>query len=106
MENTQGVWILYAIVLMLNFLISEKQGTTTKRPEIERGIVEISQPRYFKTVLTLKKKPKCVFVKSKSKKCFGEVVLLLFPQETRGCEFVPGLYGSGLIKVDLLNLDR
>lgn len=52
MENTQGVWILYAIVLMLNFLISEKQGTATKRPEIERGIVEISQPRYFKTVLT------------------------------------------------------
>lgn len=30
MENTQRVWILYVIVLSLNFLISEG-GTTAKR---------------------------------------------------------------------------
>ena len=46
-RNTQGVWILYNIVLILNFLIAEKQRTAAKRPGIERGTVEINWPRYF-----------------------------------------------------------
>ena len=49
MGNTEGIWILYVIVLILNFLITEKQGTVIKRPGIERWTVEINQPRYFKT---------------------------------------------------------
>ena len=31
MENTQRVWILYAIVLSLNCLIAEEGATTAKR---------------------------------------------------------------------------
>ena len=54
MGNTEGVWNLYVIVLILNFLITEKQRRAAKRPEIERGSVKINQPRYFQNTLTLK----------------------------------------------------
>lgn len=62
MENTQGVSILYASVLILNFLIAEKQRTAAKRTEIERGTVAINQHRYFKNSLPLKES-KYVFAK-------------------------------------------
>ena len=65
MENTQGVSILYASVLILNFLIAEKQRTAAKRPGIEREFVEINKPRYFKNILNFKKS-KNVFFRWKS----------------------------------------
>lgn len=48
MRNTQGVWILYAIMLILNFLIAEKQRTAAERPGIERGTAEINQSINFR----------------------------------------------------------
>ena len=47
----QGVWILYNIVLILNFLIVDKQTTTAKRHVIEKT-AEISQPGYSKNAST------------------------------------------------------
>ena len=66
MENSQGVWILYATVSILNFLIAEKQRTAAKKPGIERGTVEINKPRYLKDALTFQMS-RNVFVKWKSK---------------------------------------
>ena len=53
-------------MLVLNFLIVEKQRTAAKRPGIEKGTVEINQPRYFKNALNFKKS-KNVFAKWKLK---------------------------------------
>ena len=88
MENTQGVWVLYVIVLILNVLVVYKQTTAAKRPGIERtaGVI---QPRYFQSALTLKWKSK-MYLSNGSQKRFGEADLLLFSQETRGCRFIPG----------------
>ena len=52
-ENTQEFWILYSIVLVLNFSVADNL-TAAKRHGIERGTAEIIQSRYFKNVLTLK----------------------------------------------------
>lgn len=54
MGNTQGVWILYVIVLSLKFLIADKQMTAAGRQWTVKETVEISQPRNFKNALTLK----------------------------------------------------
>ena len=48
---------------------------------------------------------KNVFVKWKLKMLCRRC-LILFSEETGGCWFHPGQYGTGLIKEDLLNLDR
>ena len=64
--------------------MAEKQRTAAKRLGIERGIVEINKPRYFNT-----EKSK-MYLSNGNQKCFGEAVLLLFPQKTRGCRFVLG----------------
>lgn len=53
-KNTQGVWILYSIVLILNSLIADKQKTVAKKSGIKRRTAEISQPGYLKNALTLK----------------------------------------------------
>ena len=42
MGNTQEVWILYSIVLVLNFLVADNL-TAAKRHGIERGTAEIIQ---------------------------------------------------------------
>lgn len=87
MGNTQQVWILYCIVLVLNFLIMKKQRTAAKRPGIERGTVKINQPRYFENPLAFKKSK--MYLSHGNKKFFGEEVLLLSSQETRDCRLVP-----------------
>lgn len=63
MGNTQGVWILRVAVLILNFLIADRQTTAAKRHGVERGTAEISQPVCLRNALTLKWKSKNVFVK-------------------------------------------
>lgn len=35
---------------------------------------------------------------------FGEEVMSLFPQETRGSGFIPGCYRSGLIREESLKI--
>ena len=68
-----------------------------------KGTVEINQSIYFRNALTLKQKSKNVFVKWNLKDALlWRSVLLLFLQETGGCEFVPDWYVSG----DFLRLDR
>lgn len=42
MRNTQGAWILYVIVLSLNFLIADTQMTAAGKHWIVKGTVEIS----------------------------------------------------------------
>lgn len=39
--NKQKVWILYVVVLILKFLIADKQRTAAERPGFEKGTVEI-----------------------------------------------------------------
>ena len=86
-------------------MLAEKQRTAAKRSGIERQSVEINQPRYFKNGLTFKKSEMYLSI-NRNQKCFGEEVLLLFPQEIRECGFVPGSFGCGLIRGDLLNLHK
>ena len=47
MGNTQGVWMLHIIVLILTLLFVDKQMTAAKKHGIERR-AGINQPRYFK----------------------------------------------------------
>lgn len=54
MGNTQGIWILYDIVLTLNFLNADEQVKTPERHEIVKGTAELNQPKYFRDALTLK----------------------------------------------------
>ena len=42
MENSQVVWILYGIVLILNFLFSDKETTAVKRHGTQKETEEIN----------------------------------------------------------------
>ena len=53
MESTEKFWILYAILLSLNFFTAEKITTTDKR-----NAARLIQFIYFKNALTPKFKPK------------------------------------------------
>ena len=53
MESTEKFWILYAILLSLNYLIAEKITTIDKRNAA--GLIQFI---YFKNALTPKFKPK------------------------------------------------
>ena len=61
MGNIQGVWILYIIVLILNFLMVNKPGTATESHGIKRETDKIYQPKYFKNALILKQKFKFIY---------------------------------------------
>ena len=52
MESTEKFWILYAILLSLNYLTTKKIPTTDKR--ITAGLIQFI---YFKNALTPKFKP-------------------------------------------------
>ena len=57
MENTQKIWILYAIFLSLNCLIAEEKLTTAKIHLIISA-AKLIQLIYFKNALTSKFKSK------------------------------------------------
>ena len=77
MENTQGVWILYSILLTLNCFgcwwvaAAERHGIVTGTPELD-------QPRYFRYVLTLTWIQKI--------NCTAEEIMLVFSQEAKGVD--------------------
>lgn len=56
MRNTHGVWILYSMVLILKFLIAEKQRTVAERHRIKRDADadKTYKSKYFKNAFTLK----------------------------------------------------
>ena len=71
--------------------MTDGQETAAGRQGIEKETDKIYQLKYFKNSLTLKQKSKTIFVKWNLKDAlFGDVVLLLFPQKTRGSGFVLG----------------
>ena len=47
MGNIQGVWILYVIMLILNFLMADGQKTATEINWIRKEINKIYKPKYF-----------------------------------------------------------
>ena len=49
-------------MMILKFLVAEKQTTATDRHWMERNIDKINQHRYLKNSLTLKQKSKTIFV--------------------------------------------
>ena len=81
MENTQKVWILYAILLSLNYLTAE-EGTTAAKRHLIINAAGLIQHIYFENALISKFKSKDMLLR--------EEVLLLFPQEMRGCRFILG----------------
>ena len=73
MENTQRIWILYVIVLSLNYLTAEEGAAAAKR----HFIINVSELVYILKMSWLQN-------------YFAEEGLLLFPQEMRGCGFIMG----------------
>ena len=71
MENTQRVWMLYVILLSLNFLMAKEGAKDTKRHLIINAAGLIQQI-YFENALTsnFKSKDKLLY--------FGEEILLFF----------------------------
>ena len=57
MENTQRIWILYAIMLSLNCLNAEKGATAYKRYLLINA-AELIQDWYFENTMTSKLKSK------------------------------------------------
>ena len=60
MGNKQGVWILYVVMLTLDFFNVYEQMTAADRLRVVRGTAELNLPRYFRNALTLKWKSKYV----------------------------------------------
>lgn len=54
MENTEGIWILSIIVLILYFFTEGHQAATPGKHGIKRETDNIHQPKYFQNPLTLK----------------------------------------------------
>ena len=71
MENTEKFWILYVLLLSLNYLIAEKI-TTDKRNAT--GLIQFI---YFKNALTPKFKPKDKLQKMKSNGFFLDLCGLI-----------------------------
>lgn len=92
------------MLVIIFFFNADEQKTASDRRGTERDADEINQSVYFRNALLSKQKSKTIFVKWKSKG-FREEVLLLLPQEMRGSRFLPGYYGSCLIREGLPNLD-
>ena len=83
MESTEKCWILYAILLSLNYLIAEKKTTTDKRNAA--GLIQFI---YFKNALTPKFEPKdkllgkriSIFVSTENGKLWISSRLIWFDQ--------------------------
>ena len=86
MENTEKFWIIYVLLLSLNYLIAEKI-TTDKRNAA--GLIQFI---YFKNALTPKFEPK--------DKLLGKRISIFFPQKMKSYGFFADLHG--LIKPDTL----
>lgn len=54
MKNTQGVWILYGVVLSLNFLNANEWRTAAEKHGIAAETAGANQPRHFRHSLSLK----------------------------------------------------
>lgn len=65
-----------------------KQAATPGKHGIKRETDKIHQPKYFQNPLGLKQKSNNIFQKWDLKD--GEALLLLFAQEARSYEFIPG----------------
>lgn len=54
MGKTWGVWILYVIVLILKFLIVEKQKTASRIHGIVNWTAKLNQHGYFRAIFKKK----------------------------------------------------